>query len=242
MQKILIQRRRFSKLMCIMPLGVIAARAFGISSSQSRDEHEHRFLAVRVLRLLNTLELWFQKEHGRYGSMAELLDSPGFTKLKNTNDTESYGIAGSLIPRVSFLDEEIIPGWKLRVRITPHDYTITINDADSGYAFATDEKGVIYTGVPVADSRQDDYLNHAAEYSIAAARPIGALRTPWAKFRRATVRVAGFMLMAQLPECTNSVCEEFRCSCCCSCNEGTIPGLCHNCGCQSCVWCCCPYV
>jgi hypothetical protein len=118
-------------------------------------------LAVSAMRFLNTAEAWHKRRTGQYADWLDLIKSPEVDRMSKEEMTEKMGIGRSLLARMSFRQEELIPGWRLQFRLTRPSserpdpgYLAGLSRVDvmaQRFTFASDEIGVVYGG-PMADT------------------------------------------------------------------------------------------
>jgi hypothetical protein len=171
-------------------------------------------------------------------------------KLLKDPKAEKAGIGASLHARFHFDKPEIVPGWRLSLGPAADwlGYVALVTPAgrsDSMPAYASDERGVIFQGMAL-DGGIGTSITTARE-TVGSAGPItaqtGQTETPPRRLRSVIQNFA----LGPAPNFFCIGCQacrgEFSCCCgdCCSCQDGPVDSLCYNCGCPSCVWCCCLY-
>jgi len=227
----------------------------GISAFQSlpEDEVDRRNLAVQVLRMVNTAELWHKLEFGSYVDLTQLMTSPALKKLRSDPKAERANMGATLLSEV-FLDApEVFPGWELCLWPRTLDaadgggnaYTAVVRETsgESRYAFASDDSGRIYEGsaawgsVYYSEPRNVQDLLHSA-------MPMGSGPEGAPPMRRALgwlMKQAAFLNVATLGLLCCCPCGPTLCAWCdtsCSCSSSGF-GNCFNCGCGECPWICC---
>lgn len=213
------RREFFQKLLAIPLIFYPFRRAFA-DDHLSKEKWQHQYLAIRILRLLNTLEHWYSLENRYFLALAELPDSLASAELTRNKRAEDAGIGKSLYQQLQLGEEEIVKGWKLQFALAEDGlgYLATITDTSelNVAGFSTSEKGVILRNERLGEATKDPPSE--------------------SRIRRFFEGVAGVVRPTACVFCW----EEFPCRCglCCSCQQ--MGGeLCLNCGCPQCVWCCC---
>jgi len=118
------------------------------AASQTVDAvHSRRWIAITILRKINTIEVSYKFKHGgQYAAWPTLLASEDFQDKKII---EYLAKVDPQLANAQFSDgPEILPGWSLRLNLTAdaQAYDLVLEDlADKtcGYAAVTDERGVI---------------------------------------------------------------------------------------------------
>lgn len=173
----------------------------------------------------------------------------GPQELRDDEQAERAGIGRSLASQFSWDKEEIVAGWRLKFNLAPtgtsYSASLTNLNGATQSAFSTDDEGMIYEGKPLDDVDRTPPANRASQLLTSAA-PIRSRR------RNLPGRFGLFLATFIVPQqdqmeveggCT--FCTEYPCACgrCCSCSGGWDgTHQCYNCGCESCVWCCCLYL
>lgn len=113
----------------------------------SDPEYTRHFVAITLLRNINTAELGYKyKRGGSYATWEVLLASDEFRASK------FVGQLAKIDPQLSNVQfstgPEILPGWSLRLNLTGdgQSYDLMLEDLTDktcGYAAITDERGVI---------------------------------------------------------------------------------------------------
>ena len=125
-------------------LGIGAARnAQDVPKDEDRVQHLRRYLAISLLRQINTAEVVEQSTYGSFASWqtlrshhAEYLD-------------KVIAMHRDQVPDLKFGDPpEILPGWGLRLNVHPdgQGYDLLLQDMTDkkcGYAAVTDENVII---------------------------------------------------------------------------------------------------
>src|SRR5712672_2414091 len=129
----------------VMLTAAIPQRAQSPAAPSSLDEQARRSVAVNTLRAINTAEYAYKFRHGTFASWNVLLASGEFTgrgmHLAVQNEPQLVNEQFLKAPR-------ILPGWMLRLNVTPDGkkYDILLEDQTDktcGYAAISDERGVI---------------------------------------------------------------------------------------------------
>jgi hypothetical protein len=129
----------------VMLAVAIPQRAQSPAEPSRPDEQARRSVAVNTLRAINTAEYAYKFRHGTFASWNVLLASGEFTgrgmHLAVQNEPQ-------LVNEQFFKAPRILPGWVLRLNVTPDGkkYDILLEDQTDktcGYAAITDERGVI---------------------------------------------------------------------------------------------------
>lgn len=198
----------------------------------------HRQAGFKLLRFINTLELWHKNMTGHYVAPRELRHSAAFAKLKSDPRAVEFTIGIDRLSMLNWEHSEMIPGWVLQFRLTADSsgYQAVLEDtAHSLGHLSTDNSGVIsFTGVAQANG----HVRQAA-----ANRPSLLLTRVLAYASVATG------LESSPPPCIGEGCLGWCCECddvCCipctwDCRSQPVycgGEYCMNCGCQSCTWAC----
>jgi hypothetical protein len=121
----------------------------GATTSPAVPSAERARLAVEIVRYINTAEMDCRlkdgklDENARFFSWDELLDAPFFGHMQD-QFSQAHGQRFSPGP-------EIVPGLELRLVVSADGkhYNLWLGqkkDIDCGFAFYSDERGVIYEG------------------------------------------------------------------------------------------------
>lgn len=125
-------RRSFFKKLGCLPLvaALHPARLLGDSAALGEESVQRQRLAVQVLRLINTAELWHSLDYGNYLDIKELKDSQAISKLHGSEKAEKIRLGRSLIDALAFEEKEIVPGWELDQHLSEdrEGYVITLSD------------------------------------------------------------------------------------------------------------------
>lgn len=233
---------RRALLRILVRLPIVAAIAeyglFGLGQHLDRevdDRFDKRLQAVNILRLINTVQLWHFHEFGHYADLGELRTSEAMERWLNDERSEKRGMGRPLYSTLDFEGTEISPGWRFefRLRDDRRGYVVTLDDyLGKGFgAFSTDQRGVIHEGELLADIDRSENWDSAALVSYG--KPIEVHKPHGLATRFKTFLLGPITALA-------GCCIKFPCACSCSC-QGSSQPLCFDCGCQCCVWCCCPY-
>ena len=120
-------------------------RGRGMAAQASGNDHARASVAVNLLRAINTAEYDYRYKHGSFVNWAMLVKSEDL-KLRGMefaaqNEAKLEGVHLSEGP-------EILPGWMLRLNLTPDGkgYDVMLEDKtdkNCGYAALTDERVII---------------------------------------------------------------------------------------------------
>lgn len=234
-------RRTFIKaLMGVPVVGYVTNWLFGwagVSWSDEERRHEAKFLAVRVIRLLNTAEQRYFDAKGRFGDLAVLWDSLPAKQFLNSKGADSAGLGRSFYSTLDFGRREVTPGWGLdfSLKAGASGYLVRMTDISGSKlgAFASDENGTIHEGKAAAGRSLE--LSRPAAAQLFSAAPIGTttgVRHVSTGALGSLLEIASFGPLIAYAECH---CSGYPC--CCNCGCGCSPGI--NCGCVDCTWCCC---
>lgn len=233
-------KRSFVKAVLALPIIASIAKVCLFADDVPGDSHSpeflQKFLAVRILRLLNTAERWHFEANGRYVDVRELCTSEAMDRLLHNAKIDKGGSGRTLYSTLKFENSEVVPGWKFELRIAEdgQSYLATLRDVSgrSLGAFASDQIGVIHEGESL-DTRASSGQALAAAETVVIARMAPATN---GHFRR-----VGLMLKALAfgPSVAYAgCCTEYSCDPCGCCEAHGGPG-CYNCGCSGCPWSCC---
>lgn len=237
----MINRRSLVKTILSWPIVAAVAKSqlFGSvpGSAQVQSEiFEKRYLAVRILRFLNTVERWHFDPTGQYAELSELQGSEALRRMLDSPETENRGIGRSLYSQLDFERQDIAPGLGLHFKLSKSkkDYLAVVHDTSARGlgAFSTDAAAIIYEGKSLNMGQFGTQWKSVEVLS--GARAIGSPN-------EGSPQRAGSLLksLAFGPVFFQDVqCGGFSCCSCNGCNGGWVSG-CTNCGCSSCVWCCC---
>jgi hypothetical protein len=203
---------------------------FGKGGSEyAQPESRPEYIAVQILRHLNTAQCWHKGDHGHYAELAKLDGSAAMERLLSSEKVEQVGLGKALHEQLRFDHEEIVPGWKLGFAVADDQahYVVTLSPTENSslLSMSTDERGVIYYGSGVSSDtltgmmRAPELVQKKKDFRDRAVSAIRSL-------------AFGFM--------TCSYCDPFPCacpSCCCTTNSNCAACDCTNCGCDACVWC-----
>lgn len=202
--------------------------------------------AIRVVRLFNTLEGWYHYSHGYYAPIDVVLQSDMFTLLKSSSLAEERGISATFFKRLTPTKLEVLQGWRFKLNVSSDSqhYTVLIRQQSSGFVFVSDEDAMIFTGV--LTTKKMPKVRGKAETLLAKALPAGGYRQCGAKSVPALSFTGNSPRLLPAGDGNRIACGtddggSFPCSCGGSCQGIAVPGMCTNCGCASCVWCCSPY-
>lgn len=195
-------------------------------------DHDKKFLAVRILRLVNTVQARHFEAYGRFTEFAELGKSEPEAKWLDTEGAEKKKIGRSLFSTLHFDRREIVPEWSFDYKLKDDSsgYAVVLKDTsgDGLGAFSTDERGLIFEGEPVTAPVSE--LEWRTADLFVSGKPIESVRYNPRKSDSFLRRIA-FGPVSILADCCGGCCG-------CHCESKSIPG-CSNCGCLCCTWCCC---
>lgn len=140
-----------TKSICIFAVLLLLAAAAPLSSqdapAQTSDaDYAKHFVAISLLRNINTAEAGYQGKHGSYAGWEILLASEEFRASK------VMALLAKIDPKLTSAQfstgPEILPGWSLRLNLTgdgqAYDLMLEdLTDKTCGYAAVTDDRGVI---------------------------------------------------------------------------------------------------
>jgi hypothetical protein len=118
------------------------------SPTQTDREKERRSFAENVAKAINAAEADYFKTHSVYANWDTLIGIGAFSENGTKWVSEDFPtVKHALYGR----GPEIVPGWRLRLRLSNGDkaYDITledVNDPKCGYAVTTNEGGTIRQG------------------------------------------------------------------------------------------------
>jgi hypothetical protein len=189
--------------------------------------------AIQLLRFMNTAQYRYRGTHDRFVGLADLLKADTTDQFIRDPIAEKRGIGRSFFESLNFEAEEVLPGLGFRLKEhaegTGYLALISSGDDQNPLVFSTDEKGIIYEGTALENL--SDVSSRAAKSAILTPVALGA-RTRVSPLVRA---LGSFAFMGD-------VTPNFLCDGCCDCScQQTWVQTCFNCGCQHCIWCCCPY-
>ncbi len=217
----------------------------GDSSSVDINDpvYQQKFLAVRILRLVNTAEAWFKKEYGHYADLDQLNSSTTMKKFLESDKAETRGIGRTLHTQLQFNQDEIVPGWMLahtiRQDLMGYVSLATPMDTKSFPSYSTDHKGIIFEGQALAGYTSPSLIV-AANQALESGTPIKAGASASPDRLKSILKSLAF---APHWICICRACTQYPCCCdpCCACAQDCTACFlaCMNCGCESCAWCCC---
>jgi hypothetical protein len=242
------ERRSIVKRLLALPfvsfMGVRDVLAQVPPPAVNEEDHSQKFLAVSILRHINTAESWHRHESGHFGGLEELNDSTAMNRLLKHPQAEKAGIGASLHARLHFVTPEVVPGWRLSLTPTADGLgyvalVTPVGRPDSMPSYASDERGVIFQGSAL-DASVGTCTTTARE-AVGSPAPITTQTEASPRRLRSVIRNFAFGPASHFICLGCTACVEFPCCCgdCCSCQNGTVGTLCINCGCEGCPWCCC---
>jgi hypothetical protein len=242
-----VQRRTLMKVVLRAPVVGVFAKwvLFGWDTpiwknTEANERFERKFLAVRVLRLINTAQYFYFEEFHRYADLDELWRAETVDKYLDSSSAEKVSLGRSLFRILQFGESEVVPGWRLRFELKDEgrNYRVTLEDITGAAlgAFATDHDAAIFEGEGIAAMQDAGGIARYGPALLVAGRQINSVDA------RPRTLAALFKAVSLVPSEVLAACSctQYPCCCACSCQGGGGP-LCKNCGCLSCVWCCCPY-
>lgn len=233
-------------------------------SSPGKAKCEGERLAVQVMRFVNTVECWQRELFGSYVGRASLARSPVLKRFRSEERLERAGLGRSLLDRMTLDKEEVVPGWKLQIHLTPslegrgkgYVSVITSTYTEDRRAFASDQRGVIHRGALPSGGLSGSLISSLPDLVWDDQGPLSNYN-----HRSGFGRVLAAALLffpdyptscGTLATCGPCLYEGCPCLCapayalCCCCFEGGSPTCtdvgtsnCCNVGCSGCVWCCC---
>lgn len=236
-------RRNLLKSFLTLPFLHSTVSRFSAGGSPESDaQYEQKYLAVRILRHMNTVQAWHKRELERYADLEEFKSSPTVQRFLDSGTAERAGLGASFYAQLKFDAKEVVHGWQLT--LTPSQdrqrYVASVRSVigDEFPAFATDERGIIYQGRPLDGGSPTEI--GAADRVLESSMPIRHVNKASLRYRLESI--VGSLAFAPKPFiCACRACRDYPCCCdpCCSC-AGYCPGggvCCIDCGCVSCVWC-----
>jgi len=157
-------RRSLLKTILALPIVSSASEIFGqsqqgASPAAADSDYQQKFLAVRILRLINSAEATHGKTHkDECLDLSELNKCAAMNLILKSDKMEERGIGASLHSVLDFEANEIVPGWILShyLRKDATGYLALMTPTSTRLpAFSTDEKGIIYEGRPLGSTVQD---------------------------------------------------------------------------------------
>ena len=234
------RRNLFKRLLAVPVVAWFAGRhLLGASEPEAPPGGDARAkrskdIAIRTLRFINTLESRSKISEGHFCTLSELADSKILNDSLDDAELERHRIGGTFYRILRLSDEEIAPGWLLKMHITQDrkHYRVLLvpKDGRLGFAFATDERGVIYEG-EVAQSYQLASARGPQDL-LASGRPIGSpRRTGLGHVREILASFSTTPFLSYVSDCG----DDHMCGCI-FCSDTACGG--PNCGCVACIWCC----
>ncbi len=123
----------------------LAARAQDLRSAAQRNDRD-RARAVDVLRIINTAEYDYRRDHGSFAVWPELYASGAIgTVQKKVNQGAALSITAG---------PQVIPSYFLNLLVSRDaaSYLVSLREAgtnDCGYSVFSDERGLIYQGTVI---------------------------------------------------------------------------------------------
>jgi hypothetical protein len=130
----------------LLVLGLfLAARAQNLRPAAQRDDRD-RARAVDVVRILNTAEYEYRRDHGSFAVWPELYASGAIAKVQKEADQ------WTALPITS--GSQVIPGYFLNLLVSRDaaSYSVSLHEAgsnDCGFSVFSDESGLIYQGTVI---------------------------------------------------------------------------------------------
>jgi hypothetical protein len=202
---------------------------------------EQKYLAVRILRHINTVQAWHKREVKHYAGVNEFISSPTVRKFLDAGTAERAGLGASFYSQLKFDAKEIVPGWRFTLTLSDgrQRYMASVSpvNGDEFPAFSTDERGIIYQGRPLDAGSPTNVAT--ADRMLESSMPIRHMNKFGLRYYLESV-VGGLAFAPKPLICACRACRDYPCCFdpCCSC-ASDCPGLvcCIDCGCESCVWC-----
>lgn len=230
-----ISRRTAVKSLLGVPLAAAVAKYplyASVIPPDAGSDYERKFLAVRILRLVNSVQLFHLDSQGHYSNLSELGKLESADRWLDSKGAEEARIGRLLYSKLHLGEDEIVPGWKIKYRLRNDKplYSVVLKDISAEHlgAFATDQSGVIYEGTHIGTDVSD--VDWQPADALILGSPIEAGHGKQGKYTALLHKVA----FGPTEPCCGGCCPG------CSCfgpNQG-VPG-CRDCGCPCCVWCCC---
>lgn len=232
-QKLLdeISRRGFLSGMAF--LGVHLNKSFWKAVGPNADTST----ALRLARVVNTLQAGFLTQTDAYGSKADVWGAKGLQKVMDRHVTEQTA-AGEWARSLNLESDNIQPGWMIDYATKPMGYRIVIAATDPGKraVYITDQVGVIYRADYEGTPPSAHSLSSASVFPNAVPfdQFIGAERsTPLSRFL-SRVGIPDKVL-AQGTGCDMTCCK--ICTACAGCSNIGRGCCIYNCGSLDCGWC-----
>ncbi len=146
---------------CAIALSIHTHRASGqVAANMDSDPHDQRMLAITIIREINTAEVVNCRLNGdkidetkQFLTLDDLLNAPCFKQAQSSfRGPNEAQLSESLTA-----GPEIVPGLEFRLVISPDGkhYNLWLGqkrDVSCGFAFYSDERGVIYEGKAIGYS------------------------------------------------------------------------------------------
>lgn len=202
----------------IAKLNVFAMESPAATASEE-EERKRQFLAVRILRLINTAEAWHFGSLRQYADLETLRKSDALAQLLKSEKAEEKGIGRSLYSTLRFDTDDITSGWAFSLRVgergSSYEATMTDTTEKGMDSFKTDHTGIIR----------------------GSKEPLESVSF----WQQATQRASSFLKSIALgPLATPQIgCCCYGGNCCCYCPHCISHCFfsCYNCGCGNCPWC-----
>jgi hypothetical protein len=123
------------------------------------NEWKVKFLAVQIVRFVNTIEAWNFNLTGKHVRLSDLSTCPGFSQLV-ANEKLVKTHFKRVVPYFA-TNQPKIPGYDIWVENTDdgsrYSALVWMQGPDYSFGFASNEAGLIYEGSPLA-SRGNEYV------------------------------------------------------------------------------------
>lgn len=189
---------------------------------QAGDAFDDNFLAIQVLRWVNTAQRCHFEASGQYTEPRNLLK---VEKVRQFMERVEHARRN---PKPQFERNEIVPGWRFRFALEEKErrrYLVTMQRTAGagGGALSSDETGVIFEGDRLSPTDSTSAWPTAG-FVLAGGTVIG---TDARRSRGVTAFLRTVALGGPFPQggCCNGCCSD------CSCKGK------YNCGCVPCTWC-----
>jgi hypothetical protein len=211
------------------------------SATSTISSQQQKYLAVRILRLVNTVERQYFAKHGSYADPSRVFQDRTAHEWMESAKAKKAGLGSDFYSTLQFDADEVSPDWNMKFALKANGsgYLVAIrsmHEEELG-AFATDENAVIYEGNTLVASELEP--NWMTPGDLVSGDPIDSPSHAAPVGRLAAV-LKGFAFTPAVVEAQSGGCQQYPCCSACSCEGAWISG-CTNCGCCGCIWCCCPY-
>lgn len=180
--------------------------------------------ALHAVRFINSAQVTYSRETGRYASTSELVSSKIIDRMGGSRSIDLSSDEGSLA--IQGFSLSLIPD------AAGQAYSLLLTEAGTGFTYQTTQEGMIYRGQTVGGEFKGVAITEGSAYTDAPVQEHGVIRSMAVSF--ASWIVPG--LRADAATCCglcNGYCfNEGSYSCGINCSR------CCNLGFSSCVWCC----